>query len=253
MKLGLNLYSIRKFLQSEADMKETFQKLHDIGYEVVQLSGAAPLPAETVKAISEETNLPIVCTHSPIKRILEDTDALIRDHQTYGCNVIGLGSLPTNYRKTESALRDILAQLREPVKKINAAGMHFAYHNHNFEFDKLEDTGRRIYDIMLEECTDWQFILDTYWVMYGGDDVIETMRRVGKGRLTNVHFKDMSKDESREICSCGSGRLDFASFLPICRELGTENILVEQDNANDKGNPFGEVENSFKHLRPIVK
>ena len=79
MKLGVNLFSVRKFLKNEADVRESFRKIRDIGYEVVQLSGAAPMPAETVRKISRESGLPIVCTHSPLDRILHDTDALIRD------------------------------------------------------------------------------------------------------------------------------------------------------------------------------
>lgn len=37
MKLGVNLFSVRKFLKNEADVRESFRKIRDIGYEVVQL------------------------------------------------------------------------------------------------------------------------------------------------------------------------------------------------------------------------
>ncbi len=252
MKLGVNLYSVRKFLQNEEDTRRTFAKLREIGYEVVQLSGAAPMPAETVRKISRESGLPIVCTHSPLDRILHDTDALIREHRLFGCPVIGLGYLPEEYRSTE-ALRGLLEALREPVKKIEAAGMRFAYHNHAFEFEPFPDAPGCIYDTLLADCPDWQFILDTYWVVFGGRDVKSTLEAVGAGRLTNVHFKDMSRGAGREICACGEGRLELASYLPLCRSLGTENILVEQDNANDHADPFGQLEISYRTLRPLVK
>lgn len=252
MKLGVNLFSVRKFLKNEADVRESFRKIRDIGYEVVQLSGAAPMEAETVRAISAESGLPIVCTHSPLDRILHDTDALIREHRVFGCPVIGLGYLPGEYRSTE-ALRGLLEALREPVKKIEAAGMRFAYHNHAFEFELFPDAPGCIYDTLLADCPDWQFIMDTYWVFFGGRDVKSTLEAVGAGRLTNVHFKDMSRGAGREICACGEGRLELASYLPLCESLGTENILVEQDNANDADDPFGELENSFRCLRRMIK
>lgn len=252
MKLGVNLFSVRKFLKNEADTRKTFAKLREIGYEVVQLSGAAPMPAETVREISRWSGLPIVCTHSPLDRILHDTDALIREHQVFGCPVIGLGYLPGEYRSL-AALRELLDAMREPVRKIGNAGMRFAYHNHAFEFEPFPDAPGCIYDTLLAECPEWQFILDTYWVTFGGRDVAETLEAVGAGRLTNVHFKDMSRGESREICACGEGRLDLASYLPICQRLGTENILVEQDNANDSADPFGQLEISYRTLRPLVK
>ena len=253
MKLGVNLYSVRKFLQNEEDTRRTFAKLREIGYEVVQLSGAAPMPAETVRKISRENGLPIVCTHSPLDRILHDTDALIRDHKAYGCPVIGLGALPKELRTKEADLHEWLATMREPVAKIRAAGLSFAYHNHDFEFLPLTDTGNRIYDILLAECPDWELIPDTYWIAFAGGDVAQTLKRIGAGRMTNVHFKDMARDEKRSICSCGAGVLDFASYLPLCESLGTKNILVEQDNANDADDPFGELEISYRTLRPLVK
>lgn len=253
MKLGVNLFSVRKFLKNEADVRESFRKIRDIGYEVVQLSGAAPMPAETVRKISRESGLPIVCTHSPLDRILHDTDALIRDHKAYGCPVIGLGALPKELRTKEADLHEWLATMREPVARIRAAGLSFAYHNHDFEFLPLTDTGNRIWDILLAECPDWELIPDTYWIAYAGGDVAQTLKRIGAGRMTNVHFKDMSRGAGREICACGEGRLELASYLPLCESLGTENILVEQDNANDADAPFGELENSFRTLRPLVK
>lgn len=252
MKLGVNLYSIRKFLGNGDDVRKTFFRLREIGYEVVQLSGAAPLPAETVRDIAEASGLPVVCTHSPLDRILHDTDALIREHRIFGCSVIGLGAIPKELRTEEAGLRGLLAELREPVAKIQAAGLRFAYHNHAFEFVPLTDTGNRIYDILLAECPDWQFIMDTYWVAYAGEEVTGMLRKIGPGKLTNVHFKDMARDESRAICACGDGRLDFASYLPVCEALGTEHILVEQDNANDMEDPFGQLEISYRTLRPLI-
>ena len=79
MKLGAQLYSLRTFLQTPEDIRATFQKVKAIGYENVQLSGAAPTDANVLKSISEECELPIVITHSPIDRIINDTDALIKD------------------------------------------------------------------------------------------------------------------------------------------------------------------------------
>ena len=65
MKLGAQLYSVRTFLQTEEELKNTFIKIKNIGYENVQLSGAPQMDAYFLKTVSEENALPIVCTHSP--------------------------------------------------------------------------------------------------------------------------------------------------------------------------------------------
>ena len=252
MKLGAQLFSVRKFTQTPDDFRQTMHWIKAIGYENVQLSGAGPLPAQAVREISEETALPIVCTHVPFDRIVNDTQALIEEHNTFGCPVIGLGAMPKEYRRSMEGLDELLRVLSEPVKKIREAGLQFAYHNHAFEFAALPDTDAIVYDQMLERCPDWHFIMDTYWVEYAGYSATDYIAKIGKERLFNIHFKDMANDEARGICACGNGVLDFARIYEVCRRIGVQNVLVEQDNAVDMPDAFAEMEASFRHLRPIV-
>ena len=218
MKLGVNLYSVRKFLQNEEDTRRTFAKLREIGYEVVQLSGAAPMPAETVRKISRESGLPIVCTHSPLDRILHDTDALIREHRLFGCPVIGLGYLPGEYRSTE-ALRGLLEALREPVKKIEAAGMRFAYHNHAFEFQKIEDQVMLEYMIRHTDPENVLFEMDVYWVVIGQNSPVDYFNKY-PGRFTMLHIKD-----HREIGQ--SGMVGYDAIFKNTDTAGVRHIVAE--------------------------
>lgn len=253
MKLGAQLFSLRNYLKDPAGLRDTMKKLKEMGYECVQLSGAAPMSAEDISSIVKDLNMPIVNTHSPLDRIINDTENLINEHKMFGCNEIGLGYLTPEQRSSKAALEELLASLEEPVEKIEAAGLHFAYHNHDFEFAKLPDSDKVIYDILLEKCPNWKFIVDTYWMEFAGVDVIDYLNRIGSERLENVHFKDMATDEKRSICACGDGILNFEKIYDTCKDLGVKTVLVEQDNAVDFADPFGEMEKSFKHLRPIIK
>ena len=253
MKLGAQLFSVRTFTQTAEDLRTTFDRMKAIGYENVQLSGAGPIAAEQIREISEESGLPIVCTHVPYDRILHDTDALIREHKVFGCPVIGLGAMPKEAREGGvSALDAFFDALSEPVKKIHDAGLSFAYHNHAFEFQTLAETQQTIYDTMLERCPDWHFIMDTYWVEFAGYSATEYITKIGTDRLVNIHFKDMAADEARSICPCGKGVLDFGKIFSVCQEIGVQNVLVEQDNAVKSPDAFADMETSFRHLRPIV-
>ena len=253
MKLGAQLYSVRSYMQNPEDLRRTFHRIREIGYENVQLSGAAPTPAEILRDVSEETGLEIVCTHSPLDRILNDTDALIREHKTFGCSVIGLGAMPKELRGSLEGMEEFLRQLDEPVRKIREAGLAFAYHNHAFEFAKPDpDASVTLYDLMLERLPDWNFIMDTYWVEFAGYSATDYISKIGSKRLPNIHFKDLAKNEERSICACGDGVLDFGRIYEVCRANGIQNVLVEQDNADRDGKAFDEMERSFRHLRPII-
>ncbi len=250
MKLGAQLYSVRKNIQTAEDTRRTFERIKEIGYKTVQFSGAPTKDAALLKSLSEEFNLPIVCTHVSFDRLTEEIDDVIAEHKVFGCPVIGLGSMPKDLRHSVEGLNAFFEKMEKPVGKILDAGLKFAYHNHAFEFEKIDGGNECYYDLMLEKCENWQFIADSYWIEFAGGSAPEYFKKVGSARLTNVHFKDMNKD--REICACGAGTLDFAALAQVCRELGVENVLVEQDNAAELDDPFEAMKFSFEHLNPII-
>jgi len=249
MKLGSQFYSIRDLTQTPEGLREAFRQTKEIGYDVVQLSAIGPIDAEIIKSYVDEFSLPVVCTHKGFGDIVNNTDALIKDHLTYGCPVIGLGSMPTENRGSEEGVKAFIEAIREPIKKIEAAGLKFAYHNHAFEFERVG--GRLIYDMLIEELPTLNFILDTYWVKYGGHDYLEYIKRIGAERMTNVHFKDMRSEPQGEICPCGVGVIDFKPVIALCDELGIPNALVEQDNAPASGDSMGQMKISFENLNPL--
>lgn len=249
MKLGAQLYSVRDKTQTPDDLRATFAKMKEIGYEAIQLSAIGPIDARLIKEYSEEFSLPITCTHQSFENIVEKTEQTIADHLTYGCPVIGIGSMPTEFRGSLESAREFINRISLPIKKIKAAGLNFAYHNHAFEFEDMG--GKIIYDILIEEVPDLNFILDTYWVKYAGYDYMKYIKTIGRERMTNVHFKDMKTEGKGEICPCGQGVIDFRPVIELCDGLGIPYALVEQDNAPASGDSYGQMKISHDNLRPL--
>ncbi len=251
MILGSQFYSIRHMTQNETDIREAFRLTKEMGYHAVQISGISPdICPELLKELSEEYSLPIPCTHSPLNRILNDTDKLIAEHKIYGAFEIGLGGMfDPKYPRTLEGVRAFIADMKEPVKKILDAGLSFGYHNHAFEFDDLGGTD--MYEILIEEAPSFNFILDTYWVTKGGHNPVDYINRLS-GRILNLHFKDMDKTEDRAICACGDGIIDFVPIIAAAEKAGIRFGLVEQDNAPSMPDPLGEMAKSCKHLTPLV-
>ena len=247
MKLGAQFYSIRDNTTTPDDLYKTFKAIKEIGYEIAQMSAICEIDPELLRSYSEELDLPITCTHSPFDRIVNDTDKLIEEHKIYGCPTIGLGSMPNEYR--DGGVYDFIEIIREPLRKIKAAGLNFAYHNHAFEFEKVD--GKLVYDILIDELPDLSFIVDTYWVKYAGYDYLEYIKRIGPSRIKNVHFKDMKTEPSGDICPCGEGVIDFKPVIELCDELGIVNALVEQDNAPDSGDSIGQMAISYNNIKNL--
>ena len=251
MKLGAQFYSIRDNTTTPEDLYKSFAKTKEIGYDVVQMSAICNIEPEKLNSYSQEFSLPIVCTHSPYDRIINDTEALIKEHKIYDCPTIGLGAMAPEFQNDEESLLRFINSLKLPIQKIREAGLRFAYHNHAFEFEKIN--GKLMFDILIDALPNMDFIIDTYWIKYAGYDFIEYIRKIGPGRIQNVHFKDMVSEPKGNICHCGAGIIDFAPLVKLCDELGIPNALVEQDNAPDTGDSLAEMELSYKNLKHIFR
>ena len=251
MKLGAQFYSLRTECTTPEGIYNSFRKVKEIGYEIVQISGVCDIEAEQLKSFSDEFNLPITCTHKAYDSIVNDTENLIKYHQIIGCPVIGLGGMPGDMRGSVEAVRSFIKSMKEPIKKIQAAGLNFGYHNHAFEFEALE--GTNIFEILFEELPEAHFIQDVYWTKFAGADTLAVLEKIAAAnRMTNIHFKDMKTEPAGPICPCGEGVTDFRPIAKLCKKYGIENILVEQDNAPDLGDVFLQMKSSYEHLNPIV-
>ena len=253
MKLGAQLYSLRTFAQNPEDLKNTILKVKDMGYQNVQFSGVAYMEPEVWAEISKATGMEIVCTHNSFDRIVNDTEKLIEEHKIFGCSVIGIGSMPNEYRGSRAALENFFKAMEEPVKKIEAAGMHFAYHNHAFEFDKFSDADGCAMEALIEEKPNWFLILDTGWVNFAGKNAAEYIEKIGGERLQCIHFKEFKEADPATICPCGEGFSNFPEIIAACKKVGVKNALVEQDNATNKPDPFDEMRRSVDYLLPLIE
>lgn len=255
MEFGLNLFSIRSLIGTEEKFLETAKKLKDMGYSFMQFSGC-PYNADMITRVSTQSGLPVVLTHVPMDRILNDTDALMEEHLKFNCRSIGLGMMDLRIIADEKACKETVEKLDRAAERMQNSGFEFFYHNHHFEFYK--HGGKTVFDYMIDNAKHINFTLDTYWVQYGGCDLLSLIQRLN-GRIGCVHLKDyrieaIAKDEQRlelvpRFAPVGDGNLDFKSIVEKMKQSGAKYFLVEQDNASDMADPLAQVERSIKYLK----
>lgn len=246
MKTGAQLYTVRLFTQTAADFRRTMRKVADIGYKTVQLSAiGSEVTPEIAREICDEMGLEIVLTHSDVNRILHDTEKLIHDHEIMGCRYIGLGSMPEKYRNTDW-IRQFAVDFKEPARMMKAAGMRLMYHNHDFEFEKVD--GTYMMDYLLEGLApdELGITLDTYWVQTAGGDVCQWIERL-RDRIPCVHLKDRGVVNKQEVMApVMEGNMNFPAILKALENSCCEYALVEQDTCLES--PFVCLEKSYKNL-----
>ena len=253
MKAGLNLFSIRNLLDSEENFLTTALKLKEMGYSYAQFSGM-PFDADMIARVSAASELPIVLTHVPMDRILNDTDALMEEHARFGCRNIGLGMMPVATVVDKREVYKTIEALDRAGEKMQKNGFGFFYHHHHFEFYKHD--GETVFDYILKNAPHINFTLDSYWLQFGGVNICETVDRL-RGRVECVHMKDYMialKENSEKVAveprfaPVGDGSIDFAAFVEHARAAGAKYFLVEQDNASKLPDTLGQVERSIRYI-----
>lgn len=246
MQIGMQMFTLKEFMQTERDMEYTLAKMAEIGYKIVQISGIGPIDPKKLRAICDKNDLKIVLTHNPAERFLDDIDQLIEDNNILGCDYIGLGSMAQKYRKfgfTEKFVEDFKA----PAAKIKEAGKLFMYHNHAFEFEKFN--GKCMMDVLVDGFgkDEMGFTLDTYWVQEGGADVIDWLNKL-QGRMPCVHLKDMGIHEGQKVMMpIYEGNINFDKVRATLEAHGdVKYALIEQDRCLTS--PFDCAQVSYTNL-----
>ena len=139
--VGAQLYSIRKFMQSEPYIDATFKAIRAMGYTTCQLSGQnTKIPYQFYADKLQEHGLKCVVTHNSLKDFEENFDELVARHHAWNCRYAGLGAMPAEYHEDAEGFKCFALKANEIGKKLKDHGIVFVYHNHAFEFTRYDGT-----------------------------------------------------------------------------------------------------------------
>jgi len=244
-KLGVQLYTIRDTMKTAEEIRSSFFKLKELGYDEAQTAGCAISYADFGK-IAAETGIRLVGTHDSFDAMVADIDAVMENHRLLGTTNIGVGGMPGKYWESLETIKAFIALVNQIADRIHPCGFKFTYHNHSSEFRKFD--GKRIMDLLAEELdpVKTSFVLDTYWVQHGGGDVRQWMEKLA-GRIDILHLKDMGRNETgpyyTEILN---GNLNFDGIMETAEKIGVKHYVVEQDTC--PGDPFASLKLSSDNI-----
>ena len=247
-QLAAQLYTLRDFTKTLSDIAQTMKKVKQLGYDAVQCSALGPIDPHELKEIVDGEGLTICATHTSYERMRDEPQAVIDEHQLWGCKHAAIGGLPREYRSAEGFMK-FAKEASEVGKRLAEGGLVFSYHNHSFELEKFD--GRTGLEILYEESDPEYFHseLDTYWIQHGGGDSAVWIRKL-KGRAQIVHLKDMAMRGSTQLfAEVGEGNLNWSAILDACKEAGVEWYIIEQDTC--QRDPFESLGISLKNLKAM--
>jgi sugar phosphate isomerase/epimerase len=246
----LQLYSVRDDIKS--DFNSTLTKVAAMGYTGIEAANYDNgkfygLTPEAFKNEIEKRGMKVLSSHTgkALNDKISDTnwnevwawwDTAIAAHKAAGMKYIVTPWMPTV--KTLADLKVYCDYYNKIGEKCNAAGLRFGYHNHNFEFSKIES--EVMYDFMLKNTDPAKvfFQMDVYWVVRGGQSPVDYFNKY-PGRFKILHIKD-----EREIGQ--SGMVGFDAIFRNVQKAGTQDIVAEIERYS--GEVLQSVRQSFDYL-----
>jgi sugar phosphate isomerase/epimerase len=240
--IGMHLYTMRRALA--ADTPGTYQRLAEIGYATIGVSGRHGYTAPQLRALADANGLKIVLEHVGYDRIRNNWEGAMAEVRTLGAQWIVIPSLPGSLH-TPDGFRQVAAEFNVAGEAARNVGLTLLFHNHGSDFATVD--GEVLYDILLNETdpTLVGFLLDLYWCVNGGADPVHYFT-AHAGRFPALHVKDM--DTSGGFADVGSGVLDFPTMFDEARPAGVKQWLVEHDNPVDE---FATARNSYDYLSTV--
>ncbi len=257
--IGIQLYTLSDMLAK--DLEGAVAAVGRIGYKTVEIPSYMGKTPAQLRELFSRNGLTCSAAHIQMAAGTEaapglrgDLSRLAADMHTLGAGYIYAPSMPAPadigltpnagegyafiVRAAEAMGEDrwkrFADEMSEIGRKLNANGIKFGYHNHNYEFVKVGN--RTGFDILVEESdpAHVSFELDVGWAAAAGHDIPALFAK-HSGRYTGMHIKDIKATTAPNIAlkmdptEVGSGKLDWKTILPAAHKAGVRNFFLEQE------------------------
>jgi sugar phosphate isomerase/epimerase len=158
------------------------------------------------------------------------------------------------------------AQLNDHGKVAQKFGIKMLVHNHTGEFEKLTDSPKSTYDVLLAE-TDPELVamqLDVGWAYIAGVNIFDLFNG-HPGRFELWHIKDTvglktvnpsltpnQRTASMAFVPVGAGQIDYKAVFAGAQQAGLKHFCVEQDNAASWGDSLAAARVSYDALAKML-
>ena len=270
LPVALQLYTVRDDMG--ADFLGTLSKVAELGYDGVEFAGLFGYEPAQIKHWCDSLGLVPISAHVPLADMLADVDKVIADYKAVGCEYIVVPYVTEERRPGGELFLQMVEEIRAIGEKAKAAGLVLLYHNHDFEFAKLEN-GQPGLDYLYENVPAdlLQTELDQCWVKYAGYEPVAYLEKYS-GRSPVVHLKDFHKEGEQEgdpyaligidenekkantafeFRPLGKGVQDIPSIIAAAKAAGSKWLVVEQDQPSMGLTPIECAKASMEYLKSI--
>lgn len=251
-EFGFQSYTVRDVIMK--DMPGTLKRLRKAGYDHMEgfNFGNGKLlgkPIAEAKTILADNKIALKSIHIMTANMGDNMQQTIDEAAELGTEFLVCAYLMPNERESLDQYKALSETFNKFGELSSKAGIQFAYHNHDFEFQELE--GEIPMNVILNE-TDANLLkieLDIYWARRAEVNPL-TFFRDNLRRVPLWHVKDLSLSEGNPMTEVGNGIIDWRQIFAHKNDAGMKYFFVEQD-ANFAEDSLSSLETSIKHLKKL--
>jgi len=237
-------------LRSLPTLEDQLKAVQAAGVRAVEVINTHGLSAEELKALLDQYSLQVTSMHlhTPMSELTDNLDELIQTSRTLGTDRIVMPWIPPENRPTDAAGWITIGELLgEAARKVEAAGLTLAWHNHDFEM--VEFDGKTALELIFETAGPaLKAELDVAWIAVAGRDPVEFLNKYS-GRVFAIHAKDKAGEGHPEqemgLADVGAGVIDWNRLLSAANAAGVQWYIIEHDAPGD---PATSIKNSAAFL-----
>ena len=237
--LAIQLYTVRGAVSK--NLEQTLERLVSLGFKNLEIYGYNGTffgkNRNEFKTILKNTGLKVISSHHRTGitdkengTLLQNWEKTLDDLSFIGAKYTVCSYLPEAERTIESYHK--LPEVLENAGKISKHhGIQLAYHNHDFEFLKMDEENN-FYDFILKNTSPdlVKMELDLYWIAKAGLDPLVYFEKYF-GRFPLWHVKDM-KSGTKDFTEIGNGIIDFKRIFEAKEKAGLKHWFLEQDSSD---------------------
>lgn len=237
--LAIQLYTVRDAMS--ANPEKTLERLAAMGFTGLEIyaynSTFFGKSRQEFQRILKNTGLRVISSHHITGNFNKGQGTLLYNWEksVEDLHFIGSEYMVCSYlfpaERTLENYKKLPELLENSGKVTKEAGIQFAYHNHDFEFEKFDDN-RNVYDFILENSSPElvKMELDLYWISKAGIDPLMYFEKY-PGRFPLWHVKDM-KAGTKDFTEIGNGTIDFERIFKAGKQAGLQYWFLEQDSSD---------------------
>ncbi len=248
-RIGLQLYTVRD--EMAKDVPKTLERVAQIGYREVEFAGYFKHTPHEIHELLERYKLSAPSSHVPYPEKWDDWKKTVADAKKVGHEYVTVAWTPDEKRQGADAYQRVAETFNRAGTEARKAGLHFAYHNHDYELAAPAVGGPLPLDVLFEHTDPAlvTFEMDLYWMVHGGADPLAYFKKY-PGRISLVHVKDAMAGPEHTMTEVGKGTIDFPKIFAYDADHGAhiKHAFVEHDQPAD---PFASVKASFEYLQKM--